>query len=113
MVTAKTGGNGRKPALPSNRYAILLYDDVKGLLDAVVCFEDGNTTVVTFPPPRQLHSPWVMAESLNGAQHILTHLYLVPSINIQVRAASLEPRGPQAGRHVASRSRALAKKVAS
>jgi len=113
MVTAKTGGNGRKPGLPSNRYAILLYDDVKSLLDAVVCFEDGRTTLVAFPSPRQVHSPWVMAESLNGAQHILTHLYLVPSSNIHVWPASLEPRGPQAGRHVASRSRALAKKLAS
>lgn len=111
MVTVKTGGNGRKPALPSNRYAVLLYDDVKGLIEAVVCFEDGQTTVVTFPPPRQLHSPWVMAESLNGAQHILTHLYLVPSINIRVRPASLAPRTPQAVRP--GRLRALGKKLAS
>lgn len=109
MLTAKPARKTLKPAPIANRYAVLLFDDLKGIVEAVVCFEDGRTELMSFPPPRLLHSPWVMAESLNAAQHALMELHRIPTLNIHTHAASLEHRSLHAGRYSASRSRFLAR----
>jgi hypothetical protein len=109
MFPVKPAGKSAKPVPVANRYAVLLYDDLKGIVEAVVCFEDGRTELVRFPPPRLLHSPWVMAESLNAAQHALMELHRIPTLNIRSHSASLEHRSLHAGRYGASRSRFLAR----
>lgn len=109
MLQAMPGRKAVKPVPIANRYAILLYDDLKGIVEAVVCFEDGGTELLRFPPPRLLHSPWDMAASLNAAQHALTELHRIPILNIRTHSASLSHRSLHAGRYTASLSRFLAR----
>lgn len=71
--------------------AILLHDDEKDLIEAVVFFEDGKTTIEHFFSA----SVFTTADHLAEAKEALSRYYQLYPENIHTYTASLDPSNPR------------------
>lgn len=87
----RDGGKACTDSSQTLRSAILLHDDEKGLIEAVVFFEGGGTAIEHFFPP----SVDTMTYRLKEAKQALVRIYQLLPENIQTHMASLDPHNPQ------------------
>lgn len=69
------------------RHATLLHDDLKGLIQALIVFEDGGTTITqSFPG-----APATMRTNLRDAKRALIKKYELAPGQVRTKIAALDP----------------------